>query len=413
MGAGMSEALLQTPDELFQAGMAHHRAGRLSEAVAAYDALLQADPGHADGYHLLGLAAYQLGQYEQAHVLIRHALDLRPDVALYQNSLGTVLSALGQPAAALAAFRQAQTMGRASEAAAADRRVLQPYQDKVDQLRQSPYMDYPAHVHLETMSLCNAACTFCPYPTLERQGTTMPLELIEKVIDDLTAIPPTLPFQLSPFKVNEPFLDKRLFYILDLCNDKLPNACLTLTTNASPLTEKKLDQLAAVKNLGYLWVSLNDHRPEVYEATMKLPWPRTFERLQLLARKQAAGQLPFRVVLSRVGDGSAADAAFCDWVREHFPACEPSVFPRGSWLGQVDTPVGQVPAVGCTRWFDVSITSTGVVAHCCMDGQAQWPLGDINRQHVLEIYNAPHYRRLRQQAVTRAEVEPCNRCTFL
>src|SRR5690348_5429724 len=100
---------------------------------------------------------------------------------------------------------------------------LEAYQRRVEAMRQSPYMDYPAHVHLETLSLCPAACYFCPYPTLERKGTVMPDELIAKIISDLKAIPQDLNFQLSPFKVNEPFLDNRLFDILRTVNRELPN----------------------------------------------------------------------------------------------------------------------------------------------------------------------------------------------
>ena len=124
-----------------------------------------------------------------------------------------------------------------------DERSLGAYQNQVDAMRKSPYLDFPAHVHLETNALCNAACNFCPYPTLERRGTKMPDALITKIIEDLRDIPQTLPFQLSPFKVNEPFLDTRLFSILAQINERLPNASLTLTTNASALTEKQLTQL--------------------------------------------------------------------------------------------------------------------------------------------------------------------------
>jgi radical SAM protein with 4Fe4S-binding SPASM domain len=79
----------------------------------------------------------------------------------------------------------------------------------------------------------------------------------------------------------------------------------------------------------------------------------------------------------------------------------------------VETTAGIVPDVGCTRWFDLSITSTGTVAHCCMDGQAAWPIGNVATQHALEIYNAPHYRLLRERALTRLEASPCRTCTFL
>lgn len=290
---------------------------------------------------------------------------------------------------------------------------LTAYQAKVLDMRRSPYIDFPAHVHIETLSLCNARCTFCPYPGLERRGHRMPDALITKILDDLRDIPRILPFQLSPFKVNEPFLDTRLFDILHAIEEKLPHATITLTTNASPVTEATLDRLARVKNLGYLWISVNDHRPTEYEATMGLPWARTQERLAMIHARRAAGTLTCRVVLSRVGDGSAVDGEFCTWVVRHYPAFEPSVFRRGGWLGQVDATTGAVPDVACVRWFDISIISTGTVAHCCMDGRAAWPIGDVARQHVLEVYNSPPYRTLRERALTRLDVSPCRTCTFL
>ena len=38
--------------------------------------------------------------------------------------------------------------------------------------------------------------------------------LIEKIITDLETIPGQVQFQLFPFKINEPFLDKRLLPLL-------------------------------------------------------------------------------------------------------------------------------------------------------------------------------------------------------
>jgi hypothetical protein len=290
---------------------------------------------------------------------------------------------------------------------------LVAYQNQVEVMRKSPYLDFPAHVHLETNALCNAACDFCPYPTLERRGTKMPDELVTKIIEDLRDIPQTLPFQLSPFKVNEPFLDTRLFSILAQINERLPNASVALTTNATPITEKHLARLAEVRNLSYLWISMNDHREAEYEASMKLPYRRTLERMRMIHAARAGNRLKLRIVLSRVGDGSAADVAFVQWVKREFPLFEASVFQRGDWLSQVDTPTEGAPKVGCVRWFDLSITATGIVAHCCMDGAAKYPIGDVSRQHVLEVYNAPAYRRLREHTARRQDAEPCNRCSFL
>lgn len=42
------------------------------------------------------------------------------------------------------------------------------YQAHVDQLHASRYMNTPMEVAIETQTVCNAACEFCPYPSLER-----------------------------------------------------------------------------------------------------------------------------------------------------------------------------------------------------------------------------------------------------
>lgn len=287
------------------------------------------------------------------------------------------------------------------------------YQARIQERRKSPHLEYPAHVHIETMALCNAACNFCPYPNLERQKTIMPDELIAKIINDLTAIPRDVTFQISPFKVNEPFLDRRLFDMMARINEKLPNAAITLTSNASPITDDKLDRLKTIDNIGYLWISFNDHRPDEYTKTMSLPYERTLERLHAIHQRLENGEIAFPVHLSRVGDDSPVDEAFRVWVKQTFPRFQSKVFQRGGWIGQVDTPIGRVPNVGCSRWFEVSITATGIVAHCCMDGQAKWPIGDVTQQSVLQIYNSPTYRKLRERTTSRLTVAPCNRCTFL
>jgi hypothetical protein len=287
------------------------------------------------------------------------------------------------------------------------------YRAHVEKLRRSAYMDFPAHVHLETLARCNAHCSFCPSDKLERRSARMPLELIQKIVGDLEGIPRDLPFQLSPFKVNEPFLDTRLFEILELINRRLPNAEITLTTNASPVTDEKLERLRGVRNLGYLWISVNEYEPKQYERVMGIPFARTIERLASIHTAKVQGKLSFMVVLSRVGDGTIRDARFAQWVRTNFPGFEVSIFRRGAWLGQVDTKTELVPDVGCMRWFDLSITATGKVAHCCMDGMAAHVIGDVATTNALEIYNRYPYRALREQTQSRRTASPCNTCSFL
>jgi len=442
----MAETLTLSLDEALRRGVQLHRTGRFQQAEPFYRGVLGAQPKHADALHLLGLIALDTGRQQEALDLIGRAIAQAPKSAAVTDSLGRVFSAMGRHQEALEQFQRATTLDPQHHAARnhlkharnairffpqdpaetvrdkvqqatridpALGEAHRSYQENVNRMRSSHFMDYPAHVHLETYALCNAACDFCPHSVLARRGVRMPDALIEKIIDDLTDVPDYVSFQLSPMKVNEPFLDHRLFDVLAQCNERLPQARLALTSNGSPINEIAIDRLAEVRNLSYLWISLNDHRQGQYEQTMGLPYQRTCERLRMLHERKARNELATRIILSRVGDGSHVDTDFCNWVAENFPLFESSVFGRGDWLGQVDTRTAQVPNVGCIRWFDLSITATGEVAHCCMDGQAEWPIGDVRRHHVLKIYNAPRYRRLRQRMATRDGAKPCDRCTFL
>jgi radical SAM protein with 4Fe4S-binding SPASM domain len=288
------------------------------------------------------------------------------------------------------------------------------YDAGIARMRHSLYMDYPKHVHLETQARCNASCNFCPYPNLNRKHTKMSDELIDKILNELTEIPREMNLQISPFKVSEPFLEVRLFDVLEKINTLLPQAKIALTSNSTPITEDKLEALQEVKNIQYLWISFNDHREEEYERVMGLPYQRTRQRLEMIHDMFADGDVYFPVVLSRVGDGTIVDREFVDWVGINYPLFQSNVFPRMEWMGQVEgLNVNPVPNMGCERWFELSITATGEVAHCCADGQAEFPIGNVNDQHVLEVYNSPEYRKLREATVSRLSVEPCNRCTFM
>ena len=58
----------------FQSAIAHHQAGRLSQAETLYRMVLQVMPTHPDANHNLGVIAMQLGQLDQALPLLHTAL---------------------------------------------------------------------------------------------------------------------------------------------------------------------------------------------------------------------------------------------------------------------------------------------------------------------------------------------------
>lgn len=275
------------------------------------------------------------------------------------------------------------------------------------------YLEWPYEISLETYTRCNAACTFCPYTTLDRIGTKMPDELIDRIIDELKAHP--LPFIFAPFKVNEPFLDKRLIPICRKVNAELPNARLRLFTNGAALTDKHIKGVAGLERVLHLWISLNSHEPDEYERLMSMPFERTAANLDRLHTAVADGKFPHPVQVSKVAVNgiNAPDAvAFREYVETRWPLFKAFIIKPDGWLGDIPLASGPVPSAPCGRWFEMSITATGKAALCCMDGRADYSPGDLNEQTLFEVYNNPALRVVRETMADRAVLHPCATCSY-
>jgi tetratricopeptide (TPR) repeat protein len=93
--------------ELFNDGLAHHRAGRLVEAEVHYRRVLAGMPNHADTLGNLGVVAYQLGRYELAIELIGQAIQQNGKNPSYHICHGVALQALSHLEEAIEAYHQA------------------------------------------------------------------------------------------------------------------------------------------------------------------------------------------------------------------------------------------------------------------------------------------------------------------
>jgi tetratricopeptide (TPR) repeat protein len=107
-GSVASSPVLSAPQQqLFNQGVAAHRAGQLGAAAQAYQALLQQCPNHADSLHLLGLVCQASGDNHTAITLVRQAIAVNGNVAAYHFNLGVLLQAVEENATAIEAYRKA------------------------------------------------------------------------------------------------------------------------------------------------------------------------------------------------------------------------------------------------------------------------------------------------------------------
>lgn len=269
------------------------------------------------------------------------------------------------------------------------------------------YGEQPHEVSIETLALCNARCTFCPYPTLDRKGTALPDEVLHRLIDEMGTF--VHPFYFSPFKVNEPLLDKRLIPLCRRFNEKAPQGVLRIFSNGSALVERSIREIATLDRVAHLWVSLNEHTAEAYEATMGLDFATTLRRLDRLHEIVRAKEFPHPVMVSRVG----MDPAFVHFVNTRWPLFGVATIKKDAWIDFTDATNPEVPDTPCGRWWELNITATGKAALCCMDGEARFGFGDVTTQTLLEIYNNPTLKAWRENTASRLTVgDPCNRCSY-
>ncbi|HEV2978517.1 MAG TPA: tetratricopeptide repeat protein [Casimicrobiaceae bacterium] len=127
----------------FERAFELHREGKLAQALAAYEALLQRWPGHAHALHYSGVLLYQAGRLDEAVARIESSLKSVPGSAEARCNLALVYQAQGRLQQAVAALVEALryesgqpqiwnnlagvllASGRGKEAETAVRRALQ------------------------------------------------------------------------------------------------------------------------------------------------------------------------------------------------------------------------------------------------------------------------------------------------
>jgi len=106
----MSYTARATP--ILHQALAHHQAGRLTEAEGLYRQALTLDRGNIDAMHLLGTLERQLGNLDEAEQLIRKVVTARPGFAEAHCNLGMVFHDQGRMTNAIACYERALKINR-------------------------------------------------------------------------------------------------------------------------------------------------------------------------------------------------------------------------------------------------------------------------------------------------------------
>jgi len=108
-------------------------------------------------------------------------------------------------------------------------------------------------IAIETSSLCNRTCVFCPNAQTARPDELMPMESIEKILAELVEL--NYKGCITFYLYNEPFRDKRLLDIVRMFSEALPSACPSVSTNSDYF--KRPEDITRAFDAGFRQMTLN------------------------------------------------------------------------------------------------------------------------------------------------------------
>lgn len=275
-------------------------------------------------------------------------------------------------------------------------------------------------VSLETTIACNQKCYFCPVSIAPREDYDMPVELFERIVNQLTAYRDTLESVFLQ-SYNEPTLDRRF---VDFCRTlfaaKLPVAVLS---NGSGLTPAKVDALIEAGPLHYICINLSTLDRERYATD------RGADHLEVVLRnldyvKTRSLANVMKIVVLGTGD-AVHDADFeaisARFAGSRFTVERHVVMDRAGWLDiglKPEAPKRHLAGcdnVGSRPLQHLHITPRGQCVLCCEDYDEKYLVGDLTRNTIAEVLEGPELATMRRWVYGIEEAPDdfmCRDCVF-
>jgi radical SAM protein with 4Fe4S-binding SPASM domain len=228
-------------------------------------------------------------------------------------------------------------------------------------------------VEIETTSICNRRCPFCPVAyDNSSQKVIMSDEIFNKIITELKDL--NFKSEIAFSGYGEPLLDKRLEEMVKMIKKEL-GSFVEIVTNGDFLTYERFKHLIS-EGVNVFRLSQHDKEPS--------------EAIKLLFGNIKKDELKY-IIYQTANEGSVT---FTN---------------RG----------GSVPGLKTLHPFYCSpmhiiIRADGSVPLCCNDYYKEINFGNVNEEKLIEIWNKPFYRKIRNEILKGIFNFPiCKRCLGL
>jgi MoaA/NifB/PqqE/SkfB family radical SAM enzyme len=252
---------------------------------------------------------------------------------------------------------------------------------------------------IETSSICNARCTFCPNGSLSREKGIMTDEIFNLIISRIETEGIT-PSNFDLFLVGEPLIDKKIFDRIKLLKQHFPESQVRITSNFSLANSDIVHQLLNC-GLDTINISLNSASLAGYRNIMGLDYAVTIDNIERLIKLRNEMNSRLKISLSMVlcKDNIGEEEKFIKmWINK----VDSLRLQRASeWGGKVKGHERTRYNLNkfffpCNEIFErIPILSNGDFAICCQDPEGKVGL-NIATNQILRAFNSLAFQSLRQ-----------------
>ncbi len=297
--------------------------------------------------------------------------------------------------------------------------VLRYYFDVYDYLKNhlsSNNPNAPLHLYIEPTNFCNLACPFCDNMNMKRERKRLDIRIYQRVIAQLEETGWIRNLRISLSGQGESLIHRRLPEMISLAKNAGAGQ-VELITNSTMLTAQASNQLIA-SGLDRIQFSIDSIRKESYDVLRKSKNPlRSYYHdairniLCFLKINLENDQKVFTSISALMTSVNRNEREEFVAFWEQLPV-DNIYFPPLSTL-QNNTPLEEVERFAgdigkkpkCViPWTVMSIKSNGDVTICAHDFHNVYPVGNVGKDHIGDLWNNERARKLRR-AVMEAEFD--------
>ncbi len=227
-------------------------------------------------------------------------------------------------------------------------------------------------VEIETTTICNRKCVYCPNYTSPRAPARMADSTFYTIIDSLAR--GNFKGRISPHFYGEPLTDDRLTSFIKHIRHRLPKVQIKLYTNGDLLT---VDKYIELKNAGVDIFRISQHSEEPSDA---------MAGLSAYFKESRTGR---------------SDIEYLDYHGSYNKEERPAAFPGSHLRPEFTNRGGLVKAGSANRKYcyyvdQMTIDYEGNAVLCCNDYNSSIVFGNVTKRDLFEIWNDKKYAKARK-----------------